>query len=160
MATLCRAYTTDDEARAAVDRLLSAGVAGAEVRVISGAVAGDARDAAAGSFAGATAGPEPVGSFAGAAHSAHDGMGSFAGDADAQRRGGFGDIDRETVTTHRDGVTQVRIASHHALERMLRDAGLDEPTAAADIEAVHRGRVLVLVSSVMDGGALATAIDA
>jgi hypothetical protein len=59
-------------------------------------------------------------------------MGAFAGDADAQRRGGFNDVDRETVTTYGAGVQRVRIASHHDLMGMLTDAGLDETTAAAD----------------------------
>ena len=71
-------------------------------------------------------------------------MGSFAGAAGEQRRGGFGDLDRETVTGYRDGVPHVRVAGHAHLRRMLMEAGLDEPAAAADVEALHHGRVLVL----------------
>jgi hypothetical protein len=60
------------------------------------------------------------------------------------RTGGFGDIDRETVTTYENGIKRVRIASHRNLERMLVDAGLAPDVAAADVDALHHGRVLVL----------------
>jgi hypothetical protein len=86
-------------------------------------------------------------------------MGTFAGDAEAQRRGGFSDVDRETVTTYAGDVTRVRIASHHDLGKMLVDAGLDEATAKADVEALHDGRVLVLVQGTMGPDELAAVID-
>ena len=41
MPTLCRAYSTVEEARAAVDRLLAAGHAGDEIRVLSGSTPRD-----------------------------------------------------------------------------------------------------------------------
>jgi hypothetical protein len=161
MATLCRAYTTEHEAHAAVDRLLSGGVSGAEVRVLMGDAVHDSRDAPVGSFVGtSTADDETVGAYAGVGHSGRDAMGSFSGDADEQRRGGFRDVDRETVTTYRDGVERVRIASHHNLEQMLLDAGLDEATAASDVEALHHGRILVLVQRAMALDELAGVIDA
>jgi hypothetical protein len=141
MATLCRAYETEDEARAAVDRLLARGATDAEIRVVMGTPHHDHRDEPVGRFAGTGA---RVGAFAGAGGSSHDAMGSFAGDGD-QRRGGFGDLDRETVTTYEDGVRRVRVASHRKLERLLIDAGLDPDAAAKDVEALHEGRVLVLV---------------
>jgi hypothetical protein len=150
MPTLCRAYSPEEDAQAAVDRLLMAGVAGAEIRVLMGETLHDSRDAAVGTFAGASStDDETVGAYAGVVHSGREAMGTFAGDADAQRRGGFSDVDRETVTTYAAGVERVRIASHHNLEKMLLDAGLDAPTARADVDALHRGRVLVLVESTM-----------
>jgi hypothetical protein len=160
MATLCRAYTSEQDADAAVDRLLSAGVAGADVQVLRGEELHDSRDAPIGGFAGTTAPEgETVGAYAGAAHSGREAMGSFAGADGARRRGGFSDVDRETVTTYRAGVTRVRVASHHNLERMLVDAGLDAASARADVDALHRGRVLVLVQSIMGVDELARAID-
>src|SRR3954469_21741559 len=141
MATTCRAFQTEDEARAEVQRLLVTGVSGDEIRVLMGEGISDQGDAPAGGFAGETG---AIGSFADEAHSGHDGMGTFAGTASAQRTGGFGDIDRETVTTYEDGVKRVHIGSHRDLERMLVDAGLDPEVAAADVEALHHGRVLVL----------------
>lgn len=161
MATLCRAYTTEQDAHAAVDRLLTGGVSGAEVRVLMGDAVRDSRDAPVGSFAGAsTAGGETVGAYAGPEHSGREAMGSFTGDAEEQRRGGFRDVDRETVTTHREGAKRVRVASHHDLKQMLLDAGLDEATATSDVEALHHGRILVLVQSAIGLDEIAGVIDA
>jgi hypothetical protein len=56
-------------------------------------------------------------------------------------------------------VRRVRIASHQNLLRMLTDAGLDETTAAADVAALHAGRILVLARSAMGVDDLAAAID-
>jgi len=42
---------------------------------------------------------------------------------------------------------------------MLVDAGLDEASARADVDALHRGRVLVLVQSAMGVDELARVID-
>jgi hypothetical protein len=160
MATLCRAYTSETDARAAVERLLAAGLVGTAVQVLMGDTVHDSRDAPVGSYVGTTAADgETVGSYAGARHSGHEAMGTFAGDADAQRRGGFSDVDRETVTTYADGVTRVRIAAHHNLEKMLLDAGLDKPTAKADVEALHEGRILVLVQSAMGLDEVAAMLD-
>ena len=64
MATLCRAYTSQPHAHAAVERLLPAGIAGAEVQVLMGETAHDWRDAPVGSYAGTTgAHGELVGSW-------------------------------------------------------------------------------------------------
>src|SRR4051812_33874995 len=161
MATLCRAYTTEQDAHAAVDRLLTGGLSGAEVRVLMGDAVQDSRDAPVGGFAGtSTAARETVGSYAGLEHSGREAMGSFTGDPEDQRRGGFRDVDRETVTTHREGVRHVRIASHHNLEQMLVEAGLDEATATSDVHALHHGRILVLVESAMTLDEIAGVIDA
>jgi hypothetical protein len=160
MATLCRAYISEQDAHAAVDRLLSAGVPGADVQVLRGEGVHDSRDAPAGTFAGSTAAErETVGSYAGIAHSGREAMGSFAGDGGARRRGGFSDVDRETVTTYGAGVQRIRVASHHDLETMLVEAGLDTATAKADVDALHRGCVLVLVRSTMQLDEIAGAID-
>jgi hypothetical protein len=87
-------------------------------------------------------------------------MGGFAGAAGEQRRGGFGDLDRETVTMYRDGVPHVRVASHARLRRTLVEAGLDERAAAADVEALHHGRVLVLArTGAVAPAAAAAALD-
>jgi hypothetical protein len=141
MTTTCRAFQTEDEARAEVDRLLTTGISGDQIRVLMGEEAHDRREAPVGSFAGDAG---AAGSFADEPVAAQEGMGTFAGDASEQRAGGFGDIDRETVTTYADGVRRVHIATHRDLERMLIDAGLDPQVAAADVEALHHGRVLVL----------------
>jgi hypothetical protein len=148
MATLYRAYTSTHEAQSAIERLLAAGVPAIRIELIMGRAVNDARDAPIGTFAGTTsADAQTVGSFAGIAHSGREAIGAFAGDPGRQRRGAFGDSDRDTVTSYRSGVKRTRIASHHRLEKILVDAGLDQATATATVGALHAGRVLVLVES-------------
>jgi hypothetical protein len=86
-------------------------------------------------------------------------MGGCAGDPGEGRRGGFSDVDRDSVTTYHDGVERVRVAQHHDLRRMLLEAGLDRAAADADVEALYHGRVLVLVRSDIAAGDLAAALD-
>ncbi len=144
MATDCRAFQSEDDARAEVERLLATGMPGDRIRVLTGATARDQGELPVGAFAGEAGAAGAVGSFGDEPHDTGDGMGTFAGDAAAMRTGGFGDIDRETVTTYENGVKRVRIASHRNLERMLVDAGLERDVAAADVQALHHGRILVL----------------
>jgi hypothetical protein len=148
MTTLYRAYTSTHDAENAIERLLSARVPATAIELIMGHAVEDARDAPIGTFAGTTtADAVTVGSYGNVAHSGREAMGAFAGDPDKQRRGSFGDADRDTVTTYRSGVKRTRIASHRRLEKMLLDAGLDQATATANVRALHAGRVLVLVQS-------------
>jgi hypothetical protein len=160
MATLHRAYTSADEAEHAIERLRAAGVPTIRIQLIMGRTVEDARDAPIGTFAGTTtADAQTVGSYANVAHSSRWATGTFAGDPDKQRRGAFSDIDRDTVTTHESGVKRTRIASHHRLTRILVDAGLDPAAAAADVDALHAGRVLVLVHSESALNDIAAVID-
>ena len=148
MATLYRAYTSTHDAENAIERLLSAGVPAIRIELIMGHAVQDARDAPIGTFAGTTtADAETVGSYGNIAHSGREAMGTFAGDPGKQRRGSFGDIDRDTVTTYQAGLKRTRIVSHRRLKKILVDAGLDQATAAADVDALHAGHVLVLVQS-------------
>lgn len=145
MTTLCRPFTTMDDANAAVARLLAAGLRGDDIRVLAGEPIRDHRDDPVGTFTGRGSAEQRVGSFAGAPTSSRDPMGSYGGEGGEHRRGSFGDLDRDTVATYDSGVKHLRIASHRDLQRMLVEAGLDEETAAADVAALHRGRNLVLV---------------
>jgi hypothetical protein len=159
MPTLCRAFSTEQEAHAAVDRLVAIGTSDADVRVLMGRPIRDHRDEPMGGFAGQTG--ESVGSFAGAPQSSRAGAGTYAGDADMQRVGGFGDIDRETVTSYHNGVPHIHIATHRNLKQMLVDVGLDAAEADADVAALHHGRILVLVrASELTPEAAAQALDA
>jgi hypothetical protein len=143
MAVVCRAYTDETEARAAVDALMAAGVSGRAVKVLMGEATRDARQAAHGSFA-SSGGEESVGDFAGHEHQGASGMGTFAGSAEEQRGGSFADVDRETVTSYPEGVERRHVAGHKELRRLLIDAGLDEDVADRDVAALHEGRILVL----------------
>jgi hypothetical protein len=147
VSVLCSTHTSVDEARAEVDRLLAAGRGGDEIRVLSGSHAHDHAADAVGRFAGGATSEARVGAFAGAQHTTAEPRGSFAGDAELRRRGAFGDLDRDTVATYSGGVRHVRVASHRDLHAMLIDAGLDAETARADVQALHDGRVVVLVGS-------------
>jgi hypothetical protein len=60
--------------------------------------------------------------------------------------GVFANADRDIVVTGFGGREQARVAGHHKLKALLMDAGLDDATAERDVEALHDGRVLVLVS--------------
>ena len=146
MATLCHAYTSTQDAENAIERLLSAGVPATGIELIVGHAVEDARDAPVGTFDGTTtANAAPVCPYADVAHSEREAAGTFAGDPDTQRRGSYGDTDRDTVTTSRSGARRTRIASHHSLEQRLVNAGLDPAHAAAEVHALHAGRVLVLI---------------
>jgi hypothetical protein len=148
MPTLCRAYTSEDDAQAVVDQLLARGLPGADIRVLMGRPEHDHRAELVGRFAGDRVAPsDSVGSFAGSAGSSQDAMGEFAASSTYQRRGGFGDLDRDTTTSYPNGVARVDVTTHRNLRRSLVEAGLDEPTADADIKALHQGRVLVLVQT-------------
>lgn len=144
MQTQCFAYTTDAEAHAAVERLIAEGTSGTRISVITGRMTDDHRAAPVGAYAGDAA---RVGAYAGATGTNADAMGGFAAGSGRERRGGFGDIDRDVVTTYADGVRRMHVASHHELERTLAGAGLDADAVATDVAAVHHGRVLVLVTA-------------
>lgn len=144
MSSSCSAYATDAEAHAAVERLIADGTPGTRISVLTGRLEHDHREDRPGSFAGVAA---DVGTFAGTAGSSADAMGAFANGAGDARRGGFGDGDRDVVTTYQDGVKRMHVASHRELEHVLAGAGLDAEAIAADVAAPHHGRVLVLVSA-------------
>jgi hypothetical protein len=142
MESQCSGYQNDVDARTEVERLLAAGVPAERISVLVGRMSADHRDEPEGAFAGEAG---AVGMFAGEAGATGDAMGSFAGGAGDQRRGGFGDADRDEVVTYAHGVRRVHIASHRELERRLTEAGLDADAVAAEVAALHHGRALVLV---------------
>jgi hypothetical protein len=145
MAALCRSYASHAEALDAVNTVLEAGIAGDGVRVLTGEPERDAREEQVGEFAGPTAPDAPVGEFAGPSQPRGAGRGHFAGGE--QRGGSFADADREEIMTYPGGVEHTRIAGHRKVKRLLTDAGLDEAAAERDVDALHAGRVLVLVEA-------------
>lgn len=143
MAALCRSYASHDEALQAVNAVLGAGIPGESVRVLTGEPQRDTREEQVGEFAGPTDPDAPVGEFAGGAHPQRQGRGHFAGGE--QRGGSFADADREQVVSYPGGVEHARVAGHHKIKKLLTDAGLDDAAAERDLNALHAGRVLVLV---------------
>jgi hypothetical protein len=146
MNALCRAYDSTAAADAAVETLISAGVSGDDVRLLMGAELHDARAENAGGFAGAVAPTAEVGSFAGAGNDRSMHAGSFGGATAAATEGVFANADRDIVVTGFGGREEARVAGHHKLKQLLVEAGLDDTAAQRDVEALHEGRVLVLVS--------------
>src|SRR3954463_13355108 len=130
MTTLCRTYTSEADAGAAVERLLLAGVAGADISVLMGASARDGREEPHGAFAGVPA--DAGGAAAGDGADRAAGMGAFAGDAARMRAGAFADADRDTVTSYRGGVAHTRVGGHRGLELVRKRAGLNTPAITSD----------------------------
>jgi hypothetical protein len=142
---LCRSYASHAEALDAVNAVLGAGIPGEGVRVLTGEPQRDTREEPVGEFAGPTAPDAPVGEFAGGSRPRGEGRGHFAGGE--QRGGSFADADREEVTSYPGGVEHMRVAGHRKIKKLLTDAGLDEAAAERDVNALHAGRVLVLVDT-------------
>jgi hypothetical protein len=142
---LCHSYASHDEALTVVQAVLGAGIPGEGVRVLSGEPERDTHDEQVGEFAGPTAPGAPVGEFAGDTHPQGQERGHFAGGE--QRGGSFADADREEVTTYPGGVEHTNTAGHRKVKELLTDAGLDEAEAKRDVDALHAGRVIVLVSA-------------
>jgi hypothetical protein len=145
MNALCKAYETSADAERAVADLLAAGVPGEDIHLLMGAEIHDARREARGRFSGAVAPEEQVGAFAGEGPERSAIRGSFAGAEAGGAEGTFGNAERDVVITHADGVEQTRVAGRRELKRLLMEAGLDDATAEADVDALHAGRILVLV---------------
>jgi hypothetical protein len=144
---VCHSYASHADALAAVNAVLGAGIPGEGVRVLTGEPSRDARTDTMGEFAGSLEPGAPVGSFAGSRAEGAP-TGAFAGGD--QRGGSFADADRDVVTEYPHGVERMRVAGHRRIKRLLSDAGLDDATAERDVQALHAGRVLVLVD-VSDG---------
>jgi hypothetical protein len=145
MAALCRSYTSHAEALEAVNSVLDAGIPGDGVRVLTGEPPRDTREEPVGEFGGPTAPDAPVGEFAGGSRPRGQEEGHFAGGE--QRGGSFADTDREEIVSYPGGVEHARYAGHHDVKKVLTDAGLDEATADRDVDSLHAGHVLVLVTA-------------
>jgi hypothetical protein len=144
VAAVCRSYDAHAEALRAVEAALSAGIPGEDILVISGSARRDAHEEPVGQFGGTTEPGAPVGEFAGDPVPEGTSTGDFAG---GQHRGGsFADTDSDVVTSYPEGVERMHVLGDRRITRLLEDAGLGEATAKRDVEALHSGRVLVLVN--------------
>jgi hypothetical protein len=70
--------------------------------------------------------------------------GSYAA-SDAAAEGSFANAERDVVVTQHEGEERARVTGRRELKKLLMEAGLDAAAAAADVDALHAGRVLVLV---------------
>ena len=144
MYTLCRTYSDEGDAREAVARLLAAGSPRRSIRLLTGSPPHDVRGERVGSFGGSIGPDAPLGRFDGPAGRRRQGTGTFQGDPDRQRKGSFGDVDRDVIVTFRRGAEHARIASHRMLRRLLRAVTLDGEPADRLVDELHVGHRLVL----------------
>jgi hypothetical protein len=144
MTALCKAYDNTADAERAVADLLAAGVPGDDVRLLMGAEIHDARREARGRFSGSVAPEDQVGAFAGDGPERSAVRGSYAA-SDAAAEGSFANAERDVVVTQHEGEERARVTGRRELKKLLTEAGLDDAAAEADVDALHAGRVLVLV---------------
>ena len=144
MTALCKAYDNTADAERAVADLLAAGVPGDDVRLLMGAEIHDARREARGRFSGSVAPEDQVGAFAGDGPQRSAVRGSYAASG-AAAEGSFGNAERDVVVTQHEGEERARVTGRRELKKLLMEAGLDDAAAEADVDALHAGRVLVLV---------------
>jgi hypothetical protein len=143
MATICKSFEDEDSALREVEALIARGVPGEDVRVLRGTPRRDAHEGPHGSYADGHGG-DRVGSFAGARATEAEGSYAPGHDAHAERLGGFGDIDRDTVASFPCSVEDVSVTTHHRLVTLLTEAGLDREVAKRDLERLHEGKLLVI----------------
>jgi hypothetical protein len=146
VAAVCRSYDAHAEALAAVEAALSAGVPGEDILVISGSAHMDAHEEPVGQFGGTTDPGAPVGEFAGEPEPQGTSTGDFASAQYPRRGGSFADTDSDVVTSYPMGVERMHVVGNRSVTRLLEHAGLDQATAKRDVEALHSGKVLVLVN--------------
>jgi hypothetical protein len=144
MPTLCRTYFDEGEARRAVAHMLAAGAQAQTIRLLTGSRLHDVRAERVGTFAGSVGPDAPVGTFANRRRRRGQGNGSYAGDPDRQRKGSFGDVDRDVIVTFERDAEHPRIATHRMLRRLLGAVTLDGEPADRLVDELHVGHGLVL----------------
>jgi hypothetical protein len=73
--------------------------------------------------------------------------GASVGAPDRQRKGSFGDVERDVIVTFGRGAEHPRIATHRGLTRLLRAVTLDGEPADRLVDELHLGHGLVLAES-------------
>jgi hypothetical protein len=144
VSTLCKTYSDERDARAAVERLLASGAPRRGIRLLTGSRLHDVRDERVGTYAGAIGPDAPVGRFAGRPRRRCQGTGSFAGDPDRQRKGSFADVERDMIITFERRGEHPRVATHRALSRLLSSVTLAGERPDHLVEELHDGHRLVV----------------
>ena len=114
------------------------------MRLLVGAEIHHARREARGRFSGSVAPEDQVGAFAGDGPERSAVRGSYAA-SDAAAEGSFANAERDVVVTQHEGEERAWVTGRRELKKLLMEAGLDDAAAEADVDALHAGRVLVLV---------------
>jgi hypothetical protein len=143
MATQCRAYPSEAAARHAIESLRTAGL---PAQLIFGGRRHDRRREPIGEFAGLAAPEAPLGTFGDVTLERWRPGGAFAGDADDQRQGSFGDVDQHVIVSHDPGGGARRhIAGDRGVATLMQGMGLDPDASAVALEQLAAGLALVLV---------------
>jgi hypothetical protein len=146
MATLCRAYPSEEAARRAVEGLRAEGLPPQNVHLIMGSRSHDLRHEPAGEFAKTVEPNAPVGTFGSTHVPRWRPGGGFAGHPDEQREGSFADADSLVVVRcDATGQEHARVCGARELVSLFADAGLEERDAGDAVEALHGGEWIVLV---------------
>jgi hypothetical protein len=148
MATVFRVYETGAQVQQVVAGLDSAGVSREQISIIMGSA--NPQASTMGSFVGDDGQDhdnDPVGSFASNVGSGH--QGSFA-DTDGEHRhdetvGSFASVDKDTMTVFLGGRQRMQVVSHNQIVQLLVEGGIDPEVAAAQLDAIHAGKTLLLV---------------
>jgi hypothetical protein len=127
-----------------MDALLTAGVPGRDIRLLTGCARHDTRRELVGGFAGPVPPDAPVGTFGNVRRLRSQGTGTFAGNADAQRQGSFADTDRDLILTNQQARAHAHVAGDQALRRLLREAQVDSDEADRIVDGLHAGHAVVL----------------
>jgi len=144
MSTLCRTYSDEAHARAAVHEMLEAGAPRRAIRLLAGAPLHDIRAERVGTFAGSIGPDAPVARFAGLPRRRCQGTGAFAGNPDRQRKGSFADVDRDLIVTFGRGDEHPHVATHRELTRLLSTVTLAGEPADRLVDELHDGHTLVV----------------
>jgi hypothetical protein len=123
MTTICTTYTTETEARHAIETLRGTGASPCDLRLLLGWRPGDLRREIVGGFAGPVGPDSPVGTYGGTTVIRRSAAGGFAGDPDRHRQGSFADTDRITLVSCERNRERTRITGLRGVRRLLESNG-------------------------------------
>jgi hypothetical protein len=145
MTTLSETYSTEIEARRAIEALRASGVPARDIRLLTGTRLRDVRREPVGGFAGPVAPSSPVGTYGDRQVLRRQGTGGFAGDPDHQRQGSFADTDRVVIVTYMRDAERARVTGLRGARRLLGRASLDHDTIDRAVNELHMGHAVVLI---------------
>jgi hypothetical protein len=144
MTTVCRSFPDEAGARRGIESLRAEGVPERDLLLMTGTAPHDIRREPVGSFAGRIGPGAHVGTFANVRCLRGQGTGSFAGNADRQRKGSFADTDRDVIVTYEGGAEHPRACGDAEIRRLLAAAAVRGAAADRIVDDLHAGRSVVL----------------
>ena len=149
MATLSKAYPSEETARQAIEALRAAGASPRDIRLLKSRPLQNVRDELVGGFAGPVAPDAPVGNYGGVTRRRAQATGSFATgsarDPDRQREGSFADAERVVIVICKDAGEHSRVTGYRGVRQLLRRAALGDEAVDRALKELHIGHPAVLV---------------